>query len=148
MKNHLNHTLAALLSLALLPAVGGCKDEEVEEPEVEETTGVEVTETEEIEVEEEIVEEPCSFAMVYFAFNSSELDSSARAAIQEAVQCYRGQNPNVQLLLTGATDPRGTEEYNLALGEVCLELKHSETHTQIQKGKKDSEQARVLHMLG
>lgn len=117
MKNRLNLSRSALLSLAVCLAWSvGCKDE-VEEPEVEETVGVEVTE-DVVEVEEvEVVEEPCTFATVYFAFDSSALDSAARTSIQEAAECYRGQDPNVGLLLVGATDPRGTEEYNLALGE-------------------------------
>ena len=38
-------------------------------------------------------------------------------AIQEAVECYRTQGLPARLHLTGATDPRGTEEYNIALGD-------------------------------
>jgi len=93
----------------------GCK-EEAEEPEPEPTTGAEAPEPEPEPVVEP-VEEPCVVETVYFAFDSSDLDSSARAAIETAVECYRNQNPGVQLLLTGACDPRGTEEYNIALGE-------------------------------
>jgi len=93
----------------------GCK-KDATEPEPEVTTGYEMPEPEP-EVEVQPVEQPCVFETVYFAFDSSELDSSARAAIQSAVECYRNQNPNVRLLLTGACDPRGTEEYNIALGE-------------------------------
>ncbi len=33
------------------------------------------------------------------------------------MECYRGQGSGVSLLLSGAADPRGTEEYNIALGE-------------------------------
>lgn len=115
MKRHLNPSLTALLCLTLFAVlVVGCKkDDEVVE--VEETTGEEFTETEEIEVE--VVEEPCAFSTVYFAFNSSDLDASSRSSIQAAAECYRSQNSDVSLLLTGATDPRGTEEYNIALGE-------------------------------
>ena len=55
---------------------------------------------------------------MYFEFDSAELDGSSRTALQEAVECYRGQQgSSVSLLLTGAADPRGTEEYNIALGE-------------------------------
>jgi peptidoglycan-associated lipoprotein len=117
MKRHLNSSVTALVSLMLLAAmVGGCKKDKAKEPEPETTTGSEIPEAEP-EVEVEPAEQPCAFETVYFAFDSSELDSSARAAIETAVECYRNQNPNVRLLLTGACDPRGTEEYNIALGE-------------------------------
>ena len=115
MKRQLNPSLTALLCLALLGIlVTGCKKDE--EPVVEDTTGSEVPEPEP-EVEVQPVEEPCAFETVYFAFNSSDLDGSSRASIQTAAECYRNQSPGVGILLTGATDPRGTEEYNLALGE-------------------------------
>jgi len=94
----------------------GCK-KDTEEPEPEETTGSEFPEPEP-EVAVEPAEEPCVVETVYFAFDSAELDSSARASLQAAVECYRGQqDPGMSLLLTGACDPRGTEEYNIALGE-------------------------------
>ena len=116
MKRHLNSSLTVLVCLTLFATMSiGCKND-AEEPEPEETTGSEIPEPEP-EVEVEPVEEPCVLETVYFEFDSSELDSSARAAIEAAVECYRNQNPDVRLLLTGACDPRGTEEYNIALGE-------------------------------
>ncbi len=106
----------AVLCLTLFAVlVVGCK-KDTEEPEVEDTTGSEMPEPEP-QVEVEPMEEPCGFETVYFEFDSADLDSSSRASIQAAVECYRGQNANVSLLLTGAADPRGTEEYNIALGE-------------------------------
>jgi peptidoglycan-associated lipoprotein len=117
MKRHVNSPLAVLVCLMFSAALlAGCK-KETEEPEPEPTTGAEMPEPEPEPVEVEPVEEPCAFETVYFAFDSSELDSSARSAIESAVECYRNQNPDVRLLLTGACDPRGTEEYNIALGE-------------------------------
>ena len=117
MKRHVNSSLTVLVCLTFFGAMlTGCK-KDTEEPEPEETTGAEIPEPEP-EVEVEPVEEPCAFETVYFAFDSSELDSAARAALQEAADCYRGQaDPGLSLLLTGACDPRGTEEYNIALGE-------------------------------
>ena len=116
MKRHVNSSLTVLVCLMFSAApLAGCK-KKTEEPEPEPTTGAEMPEPEP-EPEVEPVEEPCSFQTVYFAFDSAELDSSARSSIQSAVDCYRDQNPNVRLLLTGACDPRGTEEYNIALGE-------------------------------
>ena len=117
MKRHLNSSLTVLVCLTLFATMLiGCK-KDAEEPEPEETTGSEIPEPEP-EVDVQPAEEPCAIETVYFEFDSSELDSSARSALQEAVECYRGQqDPGLSLLLTGAADPRGTEEYNIALGE-------------------------------
>ncbi|MGB8225060.1 MAG: OmpA family protein [Polyangiales bacterium] len=116
MKRQVNSALTVLVCFTAFAIMSiGCK-KEAAEPEPEVTTGNEMPEPEP-EVEVAPVEEPCALETVYFAFDSSELDSSARSAIQSAVECYRDQNPNVRLLLTGACDPRGTEEYNIALGE-------------------------------
>ena len=117
MKRHLHSSLTVLVCFtAFAVMLAGCK-KDAEEPEPEETVGAEIPEPEP-EPEIEPVAEPCVLETVYFAFDSAELDSSARAAIQAAAECYRGQaDPGLSLLLTGACDPRGTEEYNLALGE-------------------------------
>jgi len=117
MKRHLNSSLTVLVCLTLFATMLiGCK-KDAEEPEPEETTGSEVAEPEP-DIDVEPAEEPCAIETVYFEFDSSELDSSARSALQEAVECYRSQqDPGLSLLLSGAADPRGTEEYNIALGE-------------------------------
>lgn len=116
MKRHLNSSLTVLLGLALVATVSiGCK-KDAEEPEPEETTGSEFPEPEP-EIEVEPAEQPCAVETVYFEFDSAELDSSSRAALQEAVECFRAQGSGGSIRLTGAADPRGTEEYNIALGE-------------------------------
>ncbi len=116
MKRYLNSLLTVAVCLTLSATMSiGCK-KDVEEPEPEDTTGSEIPEPEP-EVDVEPVEQSCVVETVYFAFDSAELDSSSRAALQEAVECYRGQDSGVSLLLAGAADPRGTEEYNIALGE-------------------------------
>ena len=61
--------------------------------------------------------ETCELRTVYFSFDDSTLDQSSKDAIAAAVDCYRRNGAPTNLHLTGATDPRGTEEYNLALGE-------------------------------
>jgi peptidoglycan-associated lipoprotein len=58
----------------------------------------------------------CSLSPVYFAFDADDLDSSARNAIQANVSCMQEQNMT-GVHVTGHCDPRGTEEYNLALGD-------------------------------
>ena len=53
---------------------------------------------------------------VYFAFDSSAIDSDSRAVI-EAHAAHLVANPGTKLVLEGHADERGTREYNLALGE-------------------------------
>jgi len=115
MNMHLNRVLMISICASLsAAAMAGCK-KEAQEPEPEVTTGAEAPppEPEPVQIEEA----RCELQTVYFAFDSAELDSTARTTIQEAVECFRGQGPQDGLMLIGACDPRGTEEYNIALGE-------------------------------
>ena len=59
---------------------------------------------------------PCTIETVYFDFDSEALSSSTRDQIQRNVTCMRETGVE-RLHLTGYTDPQGTEEYNLALGD-------------------------------
>jgi peptidoglycan-associated lipoprotein len=58
----------------------------------------------------------CSLTPVYFDFDSSALGDSARDQLARNAQCIKEQSMSA-VHLTGLTDPRGTEEYNLALGD-------------------------------
>jgi len=52
-----------------------------------------------------------------FAFDSATLSSGDQHVLVEVAQCMtKGPLTGKALKLTGHTDPRGTEEYNLALG--------------------------------
>ncbi|MDX8401593.1 MAG: peptidoglycan-associated lipoprotein Pal [Mariprofundaceae bacterium] len=53
---------------------------------------------------------------VYFAFDSSELDASARATL-DAHAAWLNANPDVSIRIEGNCDERGSREYNLALGQ-------------------------------
>ena len=58
----------------------------------------------------------CELASVYFEFNSDALDARDREVLATDSQCIRERNvPNVHV--TGHADERGTEEYNMALGD-------------------------------
>lgn len=57
----------------------------------------------------------CDVSPVYFAFDSSELDSRARSTLETNARCLQQRTGTARV--TGMTDPRGTEEYNLALGD-------------------------------
>ncbi len=53
---------------------------------------------------------------VHFAFDSAELDAEAQRTLEEDLLWLR-QNPGVQVQIEGHTDERGTNEYNMLLGE-------------------------------
>jgi peptidoglycan-associated lipoprotein len=52
---------------------------------------------------------------VHFAYDSATLDGQARQQLENDASCVKRSKGEVDV--TGMTDPRGTEEYNLALGE-------------------------------
>jgi peptidoglycan-associated lipoprotein len=59
---------------------------------------------------------PCQPDTVYFDFNEFVLTSEATRTLQENVKCINSVSGR-NLRLEGHCDPRGTEEYNLALGD-------------------------------
>ena len=58
----------------------------------------------------------CQLAAVHFDFDSSELDPGARNTLEKNARCIQKKGID-RVQVTGHTDPRGTEEYNLALGD-------------------------------
>lgn len=52
---------------------------------------------------------------VYFGYDSTDLDASSRNRLADSAACVNRGQGNVTV--TGMADPRGTEEYNLALGD-------------------------------
>ncbi len=59
---------------------------------------------------------PCSVESIHFGYDSSDLSSHARSRIGQNANCLKERGVD-QVNVTGHTDPRGTEEYNLALGD-------------------------------
>ena len=57
----------------------------------------------------------CTIETVYFDFDSSDLTEEARSLLQANAECI--QALGVDVVLEGHCDERGTEEYNLQLGE-------------------------------
>ncbi|MBN8906157.1 MAG: peptidoglycan-associated lipoprotein Pal [Rhodospirillales bacterium] len=53
---------------------------------------------------------------VFFAFDSSQLSGEARSTLDRQ-SGWLGRYPQVSVQVAGNTDDRGTEEYNLALGQ-------------------------------
>jgi outer membrane protein OmpA-like peptidoglycan-associated protein len=58
----------------------------------------------------------CTPHTVFFSYDSDRLDGDSRGELERAARCMR-RGMAQTLHLVGSTDPRGTEEYNLALGE-------------------------------
>ena len=58
----------------------------------------------------------CHLDKVHFDFNSSDLSPASRAILDKVAQCLQQQGA-VRVKIEGFCDERGTEEYNLALGE-------------------------------
>ncbi|GJM04316.1 MAG: peptidoglycan-associated lipoprotein [marine bacterium B5-7] len=59
---------------------------------------------------------PLSIRVIYFEYDSSEIRSKYRSAV-EAHAAYLNQNSDTTITLEGHADERGSREYNLALGE-------------------------------
>ena len=55
-------------------------------------------------------------AVVYFDYNSSELSSEGRATLDSKIPLLSG-NPELRIRIAGHTDERGSDEYNIALGQ-------------------------------
>ncbi len=53
---------------------------------------------------------------VYFELNKNQLDSDARATLDKQAE-WLARYPQVNILIAGNCDDRGTEEYNIALGQ-------------------------------
>lgn len=61
----------------------------------------------------------CTLTPIYFSYDSNDLGLEARDALSRVAGCLkaRGSGGDTRTVLVGMTDPRGTEEYNLALGD-------------------------------
>ncbi len=53
---------------------------------------------------------------IYFDFDRFEIRPDAAAVLEQKLAIFQA-NPNMRIRIQGHTDPRGSDEYNLALGE-------------------------------
>jgi peptidoglycan-associated lipoprotein len=53
----------------------------------------------------------------YFTYDEATLDGAAQDALQSSATWLRGEGAAYNLLIEGHCDERGTEQYNLALGD-------------------------------
>jgi peptidoglycan-associated lipoprotein len=58
----------------------------------------------------------CNGVRVHFAFNSAELEESDKPGLDRAARCLKAEQA-MHVTVAGNADERGTEEYNLALGD-------------------------------
>ncbi len=58
----------------------------------------------------------CTHVRVHFPFNSSEMDPAELTALQRSGRCLKA-DAALHVSIEGNADERGTEEYNLALGD-------------------------------
>ena len=58
---------------------------------------------------------PCA-VRVHFEYDSTEIPERDRPALASSATCFKG-DPSLKATIEGNADERGTEEYNLALGD-------------------------------
>lgn len=58
----------------------------------------------------------CNQLRVHFALNSSDIDPGDRRALERSARCLKRDHA-LHVSIEGNADERGTEEYNLALGD-------------------------------
>lgn len=58
----------------------------------------------------------CSMLRVHFALNSAEIDPNDKSALERSARCLKADHA-LHVTIEGNADERGTEEYNLALGD-------------------------------
>ncbi len=106
------------VAVVLMFILGNCshtKKETVETAEVPEegTKSVEVDEDMLEEFPVKVVRSPSN---IYFDFDSAVLQVQAREKLQR-IAAWLSQNPDTKIRIEGNCDERGSEEYNLTLGE-------------------------------
>lgn len=80
-------------------------------------TPVEETMPTEIEALNRYVQEKGYIRDAYFNYDEATLDGAAQDALQSSATWLKGDGAAYNLLIEGHCDERGTEQYNLALGD-------------------------------
>ncbi|RIK97540.1 MAG: peptidoglycan-associated lipoprotein [Proteobacteria bacterium] len=116
--------LVVLMAMVSLLAVGGCKKKSAAEEddlsggmgdsEFSGGTGMGDDEAGAYGGEPERVRE---LGSIYFDYDSASIRGDARTTLKANAQAIEGKSEWKTITLEGHTDERGTEEYNLALGE-------------------------------
>jgi peptidoglycan-associated lipoprotein len=115
MKTVFRIPIVAVMLMFLLWSCTHTKKETVETAEVTEE-GIESVEVDEDVLEELPVEVVSNLSNIYFEFDSAALQVQATEELQK-IGAWLTQNPDTKIRIEGNCDERGTDEYNLALGE-------------------------------
>lgn len=116
MKNH-TRTLFALLLILMLAFGAGCAKDKVDAaPGQGDSDNAGMSEAEIAAKQLEQAKRIIMDEKVYFAFDSFELTPQARETLKRKADILR-ENTKLKILIEGNCDERGTQEYNLALGE-------------------------------
>lgn len=120
MRGRRSYVLNALLVVLVSLMFAGCGKKSVDAPGVSDPEAMGPAESLESDVSatDNIMEGRTSGPMlpVYYDFDSSAIRSDQVERI-ETNGDFMKQNPDVNVRIEGNCDPRGTKEYNLALGE-------------------------------
>jgi peptidoglycan-associated lipoprotein len=112
------------LVLTAAIALVACKKQATEEPVAEAPTVANeapVAEDEaqqaDVHVDDEVMK-LCDMPAPNFRFNSAKLAGDARSSLEILADCFiNGKAKDKRMALIGHTDPRGEDDYNLALGQ-------------------------------
>jgi peptidoglycan-associated lipoprotein len=111
----MNHT-TAILSVLFALGCGSTPPTEATQTTVRPPATAETRPAPIAEAEREPGPPECQLGAVFYEFDSSDLDASSRQTLNDNVRCMQVKNVSA-LNVVGMADPRGTEEYNLALGD-------------------------------
>jgi len=106
-----------LLALVIITLAGfGCAKKEVTDPQG--SGGGQIYDGDELPLTEQERQAAMriSNGVIYFAYDSYALDTTAKSILTQSAEIIR-QFPALRVTIEGHCDERGTEEYNLALGE-------------------------------
>ena len=111
-------TAATTATVPDIPVTATKAEEPVQEPRdfVQETKPVEETLPADIEKLNQYVQDRGYVRDAFFNYDESTLDGDAQAALTSTANWLRS-NAGYNLLIEGHCDERGTEQYNLALGD-------------------------------
>jgi peptidoglycan-associated lipoprotein len=91
-------------------------DESIGKIDEETQPSEEELEAQRIEAEKQAIKNEFVNEDIYFGFDSATLTGESQEILRKKVQ-WLEQNPDVVIIIEGHCDNRGTEAYNLALGE-------------------------------
>jgi len=98
----------------------GCAKKQVVKPTEQVTSPMTQQQTEESKKEPSVRfadwQKTSDIAVIYFDYDRSDLRDDARAILKKNAD-YLNSHPEVNVLVEGHCDERGTSEYNLALGQ-------------------------------